>query len=266
MFITNMKPLHSGIISIPASPKTWTWKLSPPLASQITGKSEKCPQSRPQEGPKCTLKSITIDIYASVCPLGAPLGPRITKIVPQIPKMKPQSSKITVFDLKSYPFQQSTGQQLPSDRGAGGRGEALIYIYIYIYTYISLYIYIYMCAYIGVCNTISSFTIAYHIISSWVGAGSHLIRHEAFGHNWMWICPLCDYMLYPIGKGGGGVWNHLQNKKLPVAVRKQLPDDIPLCLQGVKRKVLLVLRHDHLCKNSHGSSLGMSDLFVLWGK
>jgi hypothetical protein len=65
---------------------------------------------------------------------------------------------------------------------------------------------------------------------------------------------------------GGGVWNHLQNKKLPVAVRKQLPDDIPLCLQGVKRKVLLVLRHDHLCKNSHGSSLGMSDLFVLWGK
>jgi hypothetical protein len=61
-----------------------------------------------------------------------------------------------------------------------------------------------MCAYIGVCNTISSFTIAYHIISSWVGAGSHLIRHEAFGHSWMWICPLCDYMLYPIGKGGGG--------------------------------------------------------------
>ena len=38
-----------------------------------------------------------------------------------------------VFGKKSGNFQQSTSQQLPVDRGAGGRGEALRYIYIYIY-------------------------------------------------------------------------------------------------------------------------------------
>ena len=32
---------------------------------------------------------------------------------------------MTVLSKKSDPFQQSTCQQLPVDRGAGGRGEAL---------------------------------------------------------------------------------------------------------------------------------------------
>ena len=46
---------------------------------------------------------------------------------------------MTVLGIKSDPFQQSSSQQLPVDRGAGGRGEALGYIYIYIlvYMYIS---------------------------------------------------------------------------------------------------------------------------------
>ena len=35
---------------------------------------------------------------------------------------------MTVLDLKSDPFQESSSHQLPADRkGAGGRGEALRY-------------------------------------------------------------------------------------------------------------------------------------------
>jgi hypothetical protein len=44
----------------------------------------------PRRLPKSTLKSIKIDIWASVCPLGVPLDPRITKIVSQVPKKEPQ--------------------------------------------------------------------------------------------------------------------------------------------------------------------------------
>ena len=32
----HIQPLHSGNISLPGSPKRWTWKLSPTLTSQIT--------------------------------------------------------------------------------------------------------------------------------------------------------------------------------------------------------------------------------------
>jgi len=53
-----MQPLHSGIISIPGSPKTWTWKQSPILAPQITEKSQKGVQSGSRETPKMTLKSV----------------------------------------------------------------------------------------------------------------------------------------------------------------------------------------------------------------
>jgi len=53
-----MQPLQSGIISIPGSPKTWTWNQSPILAPQITDKSQKGTQSGSQEPPKISLKSI----------------------------------------------------------------------------------------------------------------------------------------------------------------------------------------------------------------
>ena len=71
----------------------------------------------------------------------------ITKMVPQDTKINPQDvkmqlpglpkrcsgypkwnlkvSKITILSINSDPFQQSTGQQLPASKGAGGRGEAL---------------------------------------------------------------------------------------------------------------------------------------------
>ena len=51
-----MQPPDSGIISIPGSPKTWTWNQSPILAPQITEKSQKGAQSGSQEAPQMTLK------------------------------------------------------------------------------------------------------------------------------------------------------------------------------------------------------------------
>ena len=54
-----MHTLHSSIISIPGSPKTWTWKLSLSLPPQIAEKSRNCAQSRSQEAPKIQPKIYT---------------------------------------------------------------------------------------------------------------------------------------------------------------------------------------------------------------
>ena len=81
-----MQPLHSGIISIPGSQKTWTWKLSSILQSQITENHKIMPKMDARRLSKSTLKSIKTDIWATVCPLGVPLDPRITKMVSQVPK------------------------------------------------------------------------------------------------------------------------------------------------------------------------------------
>ena len=70
-----MQPLHSGIISIPGSLKTWTWKPSPTLPSQITENHWIVIKVGSRRLPKSTLKSIKTDIWASVCPLGVPLDP-----------------------------------------------------------------------------------------------------------------------------------------------------------------------------------------------
>ena len=78
-----MQPMHSGIISIPGSPKTWTWKQSSSLASQITEKSEKGAQSDSQGTPQIILKSQKIYTWTSKCPLGDPLDPWITKMITQ---------------------------------------------------------------------------------------------------------------------------------------------------------------------------------------
>ena len=95
-----MQPLHSGIISIPGSPKTWTWKLSPILPPQITENHKIVPKVGPRRLPKSTLKSIKMDIWASVCPLGVPLDPRITKMVSQVPKKEPQGLQNDSFRYK----------------------------------------------------------------------------------------------------------------------------------------------------------------------
>ena len=85
-----MQPSGSSIVSIPGSLKTWTWKLSPILASQITENHKKVSKVGPRRLPKCILKSIKIDIWTSVCPLGVPLDLRITKMLSQVVKMEPQ--------------------------------------------------------------------------------------------------------------------------------------------------------------------------------
>ena len=70
-----MQPIQSGIISIHGSLKTWTWKQSSILASQITEKSEKGIQSDSQETPKMILKSLKMHTRTSKCPLGDALDP-----------------------------------------------------------------------------------------------------------------------------------------------------------------------------------------------
>ena len=74
------------------------------FASQITENHEIIPKMGPRRFPKSTLKSIKMDIWASVCFLGAPLGPRITKIVPKGPKKVPQGHPNHQFSCKSDPI------------------------------------------------------------------------------------------------------------------------------------------------------------------
>ena len=95
-----MQPLQSGIISIPGSPKTWTWNQSPILAPQITEKSQKGAQSGSQETPKMTVKSIKMHTWTSKCLLGDPLDPWITKMVSQVPKMESQGLQNVSFRYK----------------------------------------------------------------------------------------------------------------------------------------------------------------------
>ena len=102
-----MQALHCGIISIPGSQKIWTWKLSPILPPQITENRKTVPKVGPKRLPKSNLKSIKMYIWAlrsikmyiwaSVCPLGAPLHPRITKMVSQVPKKEPQGLQNNSF-------------------------------------------------------------------------------------------------------------------------------------------------------------------------
>ena len=53
-----MQPLHSCIISIPGSTKTWTWKLSPILVSKITENHKIMPKVGPRRLPKSRQKSV----------------------------------------------------------------------------------------------------------------------------------------------------------------------------------------------------------------
>ena len=92
-----MQPLHSGIISIPGSLKTWTWKPSTTLPSQITENLKMVPKVDPKRLPKSILKSIKVDICPSVCPLGVPLDPSITTMVSQVPKKDPQGLQNNTF-------------------------------------------------------------------------------------------------------------------------------------------------------------------------
>ena len=104
LWFTHIQPLHYGIISIPCLPKRWTWKLPPTLTSQITENHPIVPKVGPRRLPKCTLKSIQIDIWPSVCPLAVPLDAMITKMVPQVPKTNPEGLQYDSFRCKKYIF------------------------------------------------------------------------------------------------------------------------------------------------------------------
>ena len=95
-----MQPIQCGIISIHGSLKTWTWKQSSILATQITEKSGKCAQSDSQGTPQIILKSLKLYTWTSKCLLGDPLDPWITKIVSQVPKMEPQGLQNDSFRYK----------------------------------------------------------------------------------------------------------------------------------------------------------------------
>ena len=112
-----MQPMHSGIISITGSLKTWTWKQSPILASKINEKSEQGAQSDSQGTPKIILNSLKIYTWTSRSLLGVPLDPRITKMVSQVPEMEPPGIQNDSFRSKNDPVQQSTSQQLHADWG-----------------------------------------------------------------------------------------------------------------------------------------------------
>ena len=99
-----MQPLHSGIISIPGSPKTGTWNLSTILPPQITENHKIVFKVGSRRLPKSTIKSIKTDIWASVCPLGVPQDPGITKMVVEVRKMEPQGLQNHEFGHKKRPI------------------------------------------------------------------------------------------------------------------------------------------------------------------
>ena len=88
-WLWHMQPLHSGIISIPGSPKTRTWKLSPTLVSKITENHKNIPKVGPRGLPKSIPKSIKIDLGFSAS--------RITKMVSPAPKKEPQGFQNDTF-------------------------------------------------------------------------------------------------------------------------------------------------------------------------
>ena len=95
-----MQPLQSGIISIPGSPKTWTWNQSPILAPQITEISQKGTQSESQKPPTMILKSIKMHTWIPKCLLCDPLDPLITKMVSQVPQIELRGLQNDSFNIK----------------------------------------------------------------------------------------------------------------------------------------------------------------------
>ena len=102
LWFSHIQPLNSRILPNPGSPNRWTRKLSPTLTSQITENHPIVPKVCPRRLPKWSQKSIQIDIWPSVCPLDAPLGPMITKMVPQVPKIHPEGLQYDTLKCKKY--------------------------------------------------------------------------------------------------------------------------------------------------------------------
>ena len=119
----HIQPLNSG--TIPGSPKRWTWKLSPTLTSQITENHPIVPKVGPRRLPKWTLKSVKIDIWPSVCPLGVPLDRVITKMGPQVPKIEPEGLKNDSFLSKKLLIFTVSQPAVPCIQGGRRQGRSL---------------------------------------------------------------------------------------------------------------------------------------------
>ena len=70
------------------------------FGTQIIDKSQKGLQNVSQELPQLALKSIKMDSWTPMCPLGVPLDPWITKVVLRVPKLKPQGPQNDSFRYK----------------------------------------------------------------------------------------------------------------------------------------------------------------------
>ena len=125
LWFEHIQPLNSSILSIPGSPNRWTWKLSPTLTSQITENHPIVFKVGPRRLPKWTLKSIKIDIWPSMCPLGAPLDPMITKMVPQVPKIQPEGVQNDNLRYKETPVSIANQPPAPCIQGGRRQGRSL---------------------------------------------------------------------------------------------------------------------------------------------
>ena len=125
LWFTHIQPLHYSIISIPCLPKRWTWKLPPTLTSKITENHPIVSKVSLRRLPKCTLKSIKIDIWPSMCPLGAPLDPMITKMVPQVFKIKPEGVQNDSFTYNKSSISAANQPAAPCIQGGRRHGRSL---------------------------------------------------------------------------------------------------------------------------------------------
>ena len=80
---------------------------------------------RPRRLSKCNLKSMEIDIWPSVCPLGAPLDPMITKMVAQVPKIQPEGLQNDNLWYKKTPISVANQPAAPCIQGGRRQGRSL---------------------------------------------------------------------------------------------------------------------------------------------
>jgi len=98
------------------------------FATQNHRKSQNCAQSESEEAPQIHSKIIKNGHPDLTVSIGCPPGPQDHQNgVPGTPKGASRSPK-SVLGGKNDPFQQSTCQQLPVDKGPAAGGEALKYI------------------------------------------------------------------------------------------------------------------------------------------
>ena len=112
-----MRPLYSGIISTPGSPKNMDLETVSYFAAPNHRKSRNYAQSGSQEAPKIHPKIDKNGHLGLSVSLGCPLGPQdhqngaqgTQKGTPRDPKRYLKVTKITDFLVKSDPIEQSTG-------------------------------------------------------------------------------------------------------------------------------------------------------------